>query len=527
MISTITHFHNRIWSDIESRLIPRSEEASLQFFDVLPLIIEFPVGIGVSSVQAINKVLSCVTYVFGSSVFNPKEDFLQVVQDARGWKKLGDVENKIAIGKTNPNFLFGTATCTYQDSGSFHCPNSQWAYWEKNLPEDNRSVKSADLFEDYTTKEGRKKITDALHQLGVNSYRFSIEWSHIEPQEGVWNNAILQIYLDLCLHLRNEQIIPMITLHHFSEPLWFHEKGSFEKEENHEAFVHFSEKIFLLFTKFYIGKPLVEYFCTINEPAIDSFSRFVRGSFSPGIVLNFKRAAQFLRGALKAHALVYKKLKEQSPESVKIGIVHQYLKFVPSNPLLFPVTHYLTRLVNEVTLDFFRTGTFTFTMPFVHVSGSIRNAKTDFCGLQYYTRPYIGILGSTTPYSPMTQMPFREDPEGIYEASIRVYQSFKVPIIVTENGISTNDEEQRYRYLTRSLYALYKSTVEIGTDNLLGFYLWSFSDNFEWDMGMTPQAFGAFTIDKQLKEGARIYTRVIRAWERTLQITENSALSDK
>lgn len=522
MISTITRFHHQIWSNIESRLIPRSEEASLQFFDTLLLVVEFPIGIAVSCVQTINKIIACVPPLFRATECNPKEDFLSVVQDAREWEKLEDIESKIAIGKGNPHFLFGTATCTYQDSGSFHCPNSQWSYWEKNLPENNRSGRSADLFEFYKTEQGRKKITDALHQLGVNSYRFSIEWSHIEPHEGVWNESNLQIYLNLCLHLRNEQIIPMITLHHFSEPLWFHEKGSFEKEENHEGFVRFSEKIFHLFTKSYRGKPMVEYFCTINEPAIDSFSRFVRGSFSPGIMLNFARAARFLRGALQAHSVVYKKLKPYSADSVKIGIVHQYLRFIPSTPLLFPITHYLTRLVNEVAMDFFRTGTFTFTMPFVHVSGSIINPKTDFCGLQYYTRPYIGLFGSTTPYSPMTQMPFREDPEGIYEASIQVYQSFKVPIIVTENGISTRDEAQRNRYLARSLYALDVSTREIGTENLLGFYLWSFSDNFEWDMGMNPQAFGAFTISKQLKDGARIYTRIIRSWERTIQPIENS-----
>lgn len=518
MISTITHFHNRIWSDIESRLIPsREEHSSWEIFQALPLIIEFPVGIAASCVQTANKILSCVFDFFRYPVSNANEDFSHVVRDAREWETLGNIEDRITLGKANPNFLFGIATCTYQDSGSVHCPSSQWASWEKQLPENNRSGRSADLFESYKTQEGREKITEALYKLGVNSYRFSIEWSQIEPQEGVWNDAIVQVYLDLCVHLRNHHITPMITLHHFSEPLWFHERGSFENEENHEAFIRFSEKIFLLFTKSYRDQPLVEYFCTINEPAIDAFSRFVRGSFSPGIIGNFKRAAKFLKGALRVHILTYEKLKNQAPESVKIGIVHQYLRFIPSNPLLFPVTYYLTRLVNEVALDFFRTGIFTFTMPFVNVSGSMPKPRTDFCGLQYYTRPYIGILGPTSPHSPMTQMPFREDPEGIYEASVEVYKSFKVPIIVTENGISTHNEEQRSRYITRSLYALDNSIAQIGTENLLGFYLWSFSDNFEWDMGMTPQAFGAFTLDKKLKEGARVYTRIIRAWQRSLQ----------
>lgn len=521
MISTITHFHNRIWFDIESRLIPSSDGSYYsEIFHAVPLIIEFPAGVAVSCIETVNKILSCISNLLRSPVSN--EDFSHVLQDARAWEKLGNIESEITLGRENPDFLFGVATCTYQDSGSVHCPSSQWAFWEKSLPEHNHSGKSADLFEYYKTERGCEKITNALRELGVNSYRFSIEWSQIEPQEGVWDEAVLQVYLNFCLHLRNQQITPMITLHHFSEPLWFHKKGSFEKEENHEAFVRFSEKIFLLFTKSYQGRPLVEYFCTINEPAIDSFSRFVRGSFSPGIILNFSRAARFLKGALRAHVLTYERLKKQAPESVKIGLVHQYLRFIPSNLWIFPITYYLTRLVNEVALDFFRTGTFVFKMPFVHVRGSMPSPKTDFCGLQYYTRPYIGIFGSTSPSSPMTQMPFREDPEGIYEASVQVYQSFKVPIIVTENGISTHNEEQRSRYLIRSLYALNKSTAEIGIENLLGYYLWSFSDNFEWDMGLTPQAFGAFTIDKKLKEGARVYTRIIRTWKRNIQTTPAS-----
>lgn len=292
MISIITHFHNRIWSDIESRLIPSLEGSrSWEIFHAMPLIIEFPAGIAVSCVQTANKILSCVFNFFRYPASNAKEDFSHVVQDARDWEIL-----KIKL------------------------------LWEKGIQTFYLALQRVLI-------KIRERFTVRVHNglLGKNDFPSitvreevqislnTIEWSQIEPQEGVWDETILQIYLNLCVHLRNQRIAPMITLHHFSEPLWFHERGSFENEENHEAFIHFSEKIFLLFTKSYRDQPLVEYFCTINEPAVDAFSRFIRGSFSPGIILSFRRAAKFLKGELyRLTSLPMKNLKNRHQKVLKL-----------------------------------------------------------------------------------------------------------------------------------------------------------------------------------------------------------------
>jgi len=518
MVSLFTNFYNELWSDIESRLTPFSKESNRwKSIHVLPLLGEVPLGILLTGIKTLYQTATHVARFFlSSNLPDPKQDFSSVLKDPRQWKHLGNIENQIDLGHGNPHFLFGTATCTYQDSGSVHCPDSQWALWEtKKVNKRNRSGKSANLFEMYKTKQGRDQIIKRLQELGVNSYRFSLEWSQIEPKEGEYNELNLQVYLNLCKDLRDQGITPMVTLHHFSEPIWFHEKGSFEKEENIDAFIHFAQKVFPLLTQSYRGRPLVEYFCTINEPAIDAFSRFVRGAFSPGLFLNFKRAAHYLKGALKAHCIAYDILKKQAP-NVKLGIVHQYLSFIPTNPFLSPITHYLTRLIHEVSLKFFSTGRFSFTMPFVNVTdNTMPLPKTDFVGLQYYVRPVIGMLGPTG-NSPMTQMPFCEDPEGLYEAIIKTHKAYKAPVIVTENGISTHKESQRARYLSRALYATQKAQKIIGEENLLGYYLWSFSDNFEWDMGMHPQAFGAFSLDGKLKEGAKIYSKILTTWRETL-----------
>lgn len=226
--------------------------------------------------------------------------------------------------------------------------------------------------------------------------------------------------------------------------------------------------------------------------------------------------------ALKAHNIVYDALKKIESK-VQIGMVHQRLSFVAANPLLSPVTKYLSRLVNEVSLNYFRTGNFELKIPFLcNIVEKGEKPKADFVALQYYTRPLIGLTGSTSFYEPMTGMPFREDPEGLYEAILEVHDAFDAPIIITENGISTVDDAQRSRYMIRALYAAQRAQKAIGEKNLIGYYVWSFCDNAEWDMGLDPQRFGAFALEKingkrrlakEPKPGMDSFIRVAKAWK--------------
>lgn len=463
-------------------------------------------------------------------------EFSDILHNSKLWPKTEVIHSTLLetpLGLKTEDFLFGTASCTYQDSGFDHSPHSQWKEWEeKVLKEDNRSFQSANLF--YLYEHQPEEIVDRLKKLGVNSYRTSIEWSQIEPVEGVYDRQKLAVYTQFCKHLKQNGIEPMVTLHHFSEPKWFHEKGSFEDEKNIEAFAKFSEFIYQNLTQEFNGAPLVKYFCTINEPSIEAMSRYVRGAFSPGIVMNFHRAALFLKGALKAHGVVYQRLKNiNSNPEIKIGFTHQYLKFLPSNFLLTPVCRYLTRLINDVTLNLFKTSHFCLKIPFLcHVEETFsqEHMQADFVGIQYYTRPLLGLAGSIPSHSDeaMTQMPFREDPAGLYEAITDAYHSFKKPIIVTENGISTHNDEQRKRYMTRAIYAASMAEKDLPSGALLGYYQWSFIDNLEWDMGMKPQAFGAYQcengiISENIKEGMEILKEVQEAHRSIWSAKEISA----
>lgn len=523
---SICEIDDAVWSAIESHFVPLPEGSDeSRVWHYLPLVGLLPVGLCTLCVDLAYRLCAYTAswfspwYWAGCVDGNPKDDFSCVLRDSRNWQKLGDLEPQITLGQNNPDFQWGVATCTFQDSGAVNCPHSQWAQWEKTcIPdENNRSGRSANFLELYKTPEGRKEITDRLHLLGVNTYRFSLAWSEIEPEEGVYNEEMIQMWVDLCKHLRQEGINPMITLHHFSEPNWFHEKGSFEKEENLVHFQRFVEKVGPYLVQPFQGKPLVSHICTINEPGIDAFSRYIRGAFSPGVTFDFARGGQFMKTAIKAHTLAYEQLKKMNPE-VQVGIVHQRLSFNATNILVTPLLRWLSRFVNETVMNCFKTGDFELKIPFFcNIQEKGLQPKTDFVGLQYYVRPLIGFTGSTSYHEPMTQMPFREDPEGIYEAILEVHEAFRAPVRVTENGISTKYPEQRDRYNQRAIYAVQRAQEVIGEENLLAYFSWSFTDNSEWDMAYSQQ-FGAYELqaDGKLaqtpKEGMESFMKAIRVW---------------
>ncbi|HUD01450.1 MAG TPA: family 1 glycosylhydrolase [Rhabdochlamydiaceae bacterium] len=523
--------NNAVWSAFENCLIPPAASTSWYYSTLLKksvgAVCLFPVGVVTGGLVGIQKVASyAASFVTKQKYIDPKENFQAVLDNSKLWSKIGTdkeikkelVENR--SGGAEPKKI-GIGTCMFQDSG-LYCPDSQWAVneWQMKCIKDptNRSGPNSHLFELYKTPKGRQQVIDRLNKLNVNTFRLSIEWSHVQPKQGEWNEANLQVYVDFCRELRKAGIGIWITLLHFSEPKWFHDLGSFEKEANIEYFAGFAERVFDRLTEDYGGRPLVEYFCTINEPAIDAFSRYVLGSFSPGFFLRFARAGNFLLNALKTHCIVYDRLKKRNP-SVQIGIIHQYLEFIPTNFLLIPVVRYFTRLINETPLKFFETGKFELKVPFLcNIEEQLPMPWKDFVGLQYYTRAVIGLAGPTSYHEPMTQMPFREDPEGIYRAITRTYEAFKCPVMVTETGISTHNDEQRNRYWIRVMYAARAAGRVIGMHNFLGVIGWCLGDNLELNMGVRPQAFGAYALtDKGLAEnpkpGMESFIKVAAAWK--------------
>lgn len=428
------------------------------------------------------------------------------------------------------DFLWGVATSEYQNSGAVNCPDSNWASWEStkfddgkpHIERNEKSGVSSDFYNKYF-----QDIQNVKKDLGINSFRFSIEWSKIEPQEGIFDAEALNHYSEFCDYLLAHDIVPMITLHHFTHPQWFEDKGAFERKENIEYFVRFSKKVFELLSD------RITLWCTINEPNIYAFQGYVRGVFPPGktgmggklLPTVNHLAVTVLKNLMLAHVEVYNALKEMPyGKRAQIGIVHQYLKFEPYG-VLNPFEYLpgsilgLNYFLNDVLINFYETGVFKFQSytPCIDLKYKADGKKCmDFIGLNYYSRALVAIrpgheVSSCYEHEIMTDMPYAIYGEGLYQA-IEKMAKLKMPIYITETGISDAKDDRRGMFIKQYLYAASKAIAK-GHD-LRGFYYWSMTDNFEWDMGYN-QHFGLYSVDlktqeRKLREGAKYYGEVIK-----------------
>jgi len=183
-----------------------------------------------------------------------------------------------------PGFLWGVASAAHQVEGG--CANNNWARWEEGRDAAGAPRPRAGAACEHWTRF--REDIELMRSLGLTSYRFSIEWSKIEPAPGVFDGEAIAHYHEVLDALRAAGIAPMITLFHFTIPAWFEELGGFEVESNNGFFVAFAQRAFAE----YGGK--CELWCTVNEPEV-----YVEGGYSSGKVKRTKKAppSQTPRGA--------------------------------------------------------------------------------------------------------------------------------------------------------------------------------------------------------------------------------------
>ncbi|HEV2916448.1 MAG TPA: family 1 glycosylhydrolase [Candidatus Babeliales bacterium] len=220
--------------------------------------------------------------------------------------------------------LCGVALSEYQVSGAHYCPHSNWAAWEAQgthrghptIHNNECSGKACDFWQLWP------QDISLIQDLGCNALRISIEWSAIESAEGEFCQEALQHYIDMIDALIAQGITPMITLHHFTHPQWFEDKGGFAQEANIFYFVRFCEYVFTHLAD------KVRLWCTINEIGPFVFEGYIEGVFPPGKVMALRQAALVMRNMLKAHCDVYRALKKlPHGQEAQIGLVHQYAPF--------------------------------------------------------------------------------------------------------------------------------------------------------------------------------------------------------
>lgn len=413
-------------------------------------------------------------------------------------------------------FLWGTATGAHHVEGQNS--NNQWWDWEQQPGKIWNGDRSGDACGWWRSAEGDM---DRMVALANNAHRMSIEWSRIEPEEGLFDEGAINRYRELLEGLLRRGITPMVTLHHFTNPRWLEARGGWLHRDTPERFGRFAERAVVA-----LGD-LCTIWCTINEPVIYATQSYLRGVWPPGstnVVDAFRVGAALLRGHAAAVAAVRKAGAQH-----RVGLVHQVRIFDPATPANADVSVAATWdfLMNGAVLQALETGRLPPPYGIGEQVSGLRGS-CDFFGLNYYTRERVAFDASapgllfgrrfTPPDVPQGDATVDGHTygelyaDGLYRTLQRVAR-LGVPIYLTEFGLPDAQDTRRPQFLLDHLAAAHRA-IQAGVD-LRGVFYWSLLDNFEWIEGWQLK-FGLYTFDPRTGErrpraSAGLYAAIARA----------------
>src|SRR2546421_97170 len=275
-------------------------------------------------------------------------------------------------------FLWGTASSSHQCEGGNI--NNQWYRWEQQGH--ILTGEASGIADNWW--ENAERDFNLAEQMENNALRLSLEWSRIEPAEGRWDSAALDRYRQMLTNLRRRHMKPIVTLHHFTEPLWFADRGGFAKEANIRFFVRYATYAVQIL------KDLCDFWVTINEPNVYASQGYVIGSSPPG-ERDIIRASQVLCNLVQAHVQAFYAIRRLQPEG-QIGYCLHYRLFDPANrlsPLDSSAAGLQDTFFNWAALKAMETGKFTFPLNMLLAPVVRAEAARDYHGVNYYTREMV------------------------------------------------------------------------------------------------------------------------------------------
>lgn len=400
------------------------------------------------------------------------------------------------------NFLWGAATASHQIEGSNF--NSDWYDWEKKGKIFDKTSSNPGC----SSENNLNRDLEMIKNMGLNSYRFSVEWAKIQPnQDNNYNRIYAEKYLNFIKRLKDLEIEPIVTLFHFSLPIWFSQKGGFEKEENIKFFTDFVQ-----FITSYFGKN-VKYYTVINEPVVYAYSSYIEGIWPPG-EKDEAKGMKVLKNLLFAYDESYKIIKSVNPESM-VSIAKHTAEYFPYNNYSLSDKIAAARVKRYFDHSFIDSVINKKIMaPIGHGEKYDFESGFDFLGINYYTKRYISYKKSKinvlTKEGVKTDIGWHYYPEGI-EDVIKRFSKYKLPIIITENGIADQYDRYRARYIIQTLYIISRMIKE-GAD-IRGYMHWSLMDNFEWAEGRSMR-FGLYETDYgnlkfMLRNSGKVYSSIV------------------
>ena len=395
-------------------------------------------------------------------------------------------------------FLWGTATSTTQIEG--HIENE----WTNFVARDGSTCRVAcDSYHRYA------EDIEWMGKIGVNTHRTGIEWSRLQTQAyGPLNQTELDRYSDQLDRLNAAGIVPMVVLHHFSNPSWINSIGGWTNPQTISAFVDYVGKLVAAL------RSRVRIWNTFNEPDTYACCGYVIGEFPPLQKGRFRAFRAVVQNMAEAHQQVCRLVNDIGSGSGKVEVgfsknwtyFQPYRKFSPWDAAIAALAH---SQFNRFVLEAFLQGPQKRAATFLGVNyyGRIRlrnfRPLVPTCG---YSREQLALMGVECDDM------LERHPRGLESALLEIYQQCGLPIYLTEHGSSSEDEAFRERDLRENLNALHRA-IERGVD-IRGFYYWSLLDNFEWQFGYSKK-FGLLRVDfsndrllREMKPLAQVYREI-------------------
>jgi beta-glucosidase len=398
-------------------------------------------------------------------------------------------------------FLWGAATAGHQVEGN-NVNADTWLL--ENLKPTLYMERSGDALNSF---ELWPQDLDLVKQIGLNAYRFSLEWSRIEPDQGQFSVAMLDHYKRMIDGCRTRDLTPVVTFNHFTTPAWFARAGGWTNPNAVDLFVRFCDRA---------ARHLaadIGYATTLNEPNLlqvqlattspqraeqkrkmlaDAAKATGVANYVAGNAANPEDFAVIMRNQIAAHKAARAAIKAVRPDlpvGVSLAIIDE--QAAPGGE----------RLRDQARADLY--------------DGWLDAARgDDFIGVQNYERHVWGPQGKLPGPADAERNMFRGEvyPGSLAGAVRYAHQRSGAPVMVTEHGVATDKDAIRARLIPTALTEL-KKVMDDGVP-VLGYIHWSLLDNFEWSIGYWP-TFGLTSVDRKtfartLKPSARVLGRIAR-----------------
>ena len=442
-------------------------------------------------------------------------------------KDYSEIISKDINIKFNKDFLFGVGTASHQNEGN---NKNTWTEWEdkNNLEKSGVACNQWEYFD---------QDLENMKYLGVNCYRFSIEWSRIFPEKGKINYDALNKYKEWCQKLRLSGIEPMITLHHFTRPIWVDEMyGGLHNEMIEIDFLSYVEVV----TNYL--KEYVKYWITFNEPILEIVHGYLRGFRPPGYKSDFEKFKKALINICNLHSKSYNIIHRIIPDA-KVSIAKNVTHMISYHDYDLFKAYFadeIDKFYNRQILDALTTGKFSFGLSIfgynfgIYDENKLWRNKLDFIGLNHYNIAYVKIeytaenildvvLTKKAKNFETNDMGWDMCHYSMYPV-LKMLGKYKLPIIITENGSADNSvlKTRQITLMDNHIRCIMKA-MEEGID-VKGYIYWTLNDNFEWEDGRKPR-FGLFKTDFEkvkLNEknamsatpAAKFYKKIITGYNR-------------